>query len=81
MHVQEQSKELGKEYSQEMLMEFLKIVLNKQKTLSMHLHLEQVPFKGDKPLFTVYNEKKRRWIGEVEKGSNCTAVVEAAQVC
>ena len=41
----------------------------------------QVPFKGDKPLFTVYNEKEEEieW-SQVEKGSNCTAVVEATQV-
>lgn len=81
--VQEQSKELfGKEYSEEMLMEFFKNSIKQAKDPKYAPTFRvQVPFKGDKPLFTVYDEKEQEmdWT-QVEKGSNCTAVVEAAQV-
>jgi hypothetical protein len=81
--VQENSQEyLGKEYSLEMLMEFFKNSIKQAKDPKYAPTFRvQVPFKGDKPLFTVYNEKEEEmeW-SQVEKGSNCTAVVEATQV-
>jgi len=81
--VQENSQEfLGKEYSLEMLMEFFKNSIKQAKDPKYAPTFRvQVPFKGDKPLFTVYNEKEEEidW-NEVEKGSSCTAVVEAAQL-
>ena len=81
--VQENSLDyLGKEYTMEMLMEFFKNSIKQAKDPKYAPTFRvQVPFKGDKPLFTVYNEKEEEieWT-QVEKGSNCTAVVEAAQI-
>ena len=65
-----------------MLMEFFKNSIKQAKDPKYAPTFRvQVPFKGDKPLFTVYNEKEEEieW-SQVEKGSNCTAVVEAAQL-